>query len=166
MVNFGIAPYFKIPVEENVKLSNTLIVCFDESLNSETQSCEMDVNLRCWDPISTEVKTRYWDSQFFGDATHQDLLCNFKSVLGPLNSGKISQISMDGPRVNWKSNEKISKEREEEDLHAFTNIGSCSLYIINGPFKIGAKKTRWKLKQIQSSLPTGLPADLENLEKP
>ena len=36
MVIFGIASYFRIRLEENVKLSDCLIVSFDESLKSET----------------------------------------------------------------------------------------------------------------------------------
>ena len=72
----------------------------------------MEVILRYWDPVSVKKKTCYSDYQFFELATHLDLLCNFKKVLDPSNSGKIFQISMDGSRVKWKVYKKITKERK------------------------------------------------------
>ena len=46
---------------ESIKLSECYVVCFDESLNNETQNCEMDVLIRFFDAKDNKVKTRYLD---------------------------------------------------------------------------------------------------------
>ena len=40
-INFGLAPFFK-----SLKKSCCFVACFDESLNSVTQTCEMDIVIR------------------------------------------------------------------------------------------------------------------------
>ena len=61
VINFGIAPIFKSMLVESIKLSERYVVCFDDSLNSKTQNCEMDVLIRFFD-AKDKVKTRYLDS--------------------------------------------------------------------------------------------------------
>ena len=61
-LNFGIAPYFKLILIQNIKGSSCYIVSFDESLNDMTQSCKMDLLLRYFDEIDFKVKVRYYDS--------------------------------------------------------------------------------------------------------
>ena len=61
-VNFGIDPYFKSILNENIKRSSCDIVSFDESLNDMTQSCEMDLLLRYCDEVNYKVEVRYFDS--------------------------------------------------------------------------------------------------------
>ena len=43
VINFGIAPVFKNALTESIKKSECYVVSFDESLNDNTQNCEMDV---------------------------------------------------------------------------------------------------------------------------
>jgi hypothetical protein len=45
---------------------------------------------------------RYWNSSFFGHATHLDLIREFSKAIEELDKSKMYQISMDGPSVNWK----------------------------------------------------------------
>ena len=56
------------------KLSECSVVCFDESLNSKTQNCEIDVQIRFFDAKDIKFKTRYLDSQCLGHSTHSDLI--------------------------------------------------------------------------------------------
>ena len=51
------------------------------------------------------------------------------------------QISMDGPNINWKFYHNLFKERNGEELSDLPNIGSCSLHVVHGSFKKGAKES-------------------------
>ena len=44
--NFGLAPFFKSLLYEDIKKSCCFVACFDESLNPVTQTCEMDIVIR------------------------------------------------------------------------------------------------------------------------
>ena len=61
------------------------------------------------------------------------------------------QISMDGPSVNWKFYEAVTKDRAENESHQLINIGSCGLYVIHGTFKSGAEATNWNFKKVLQS---------------
>ena len=54
--------------------------------------------------------TQYFDSQFLGHNTADDLN-SLKASLSKLNNRKILQISMDGPRVNWKLFSMLCEDR-------------------------------------------------------
>jgi len=102
LASYGIAPLFKSLLSSLVEKSDILVLSFDESLNEITQSCEMDIILRFWDMMENQVKIRYWDSAFFGHAKHDDLLKQFQNATKDLDHKKLYQISMDGPKVNFK----------------------------------------------------------------
>ena len=67
-----------------------------------------------------------------------------------LDVNKLLQTSMDGPSVNHKFLEKVSKEGKGEEQHQLINIGSCGLHTIHGAFKTGAKNTKWNINQNES----------------
>ena len=77
----------------------------------------MDLLLRYFDSDDFTVKIRYYGSQFFGRATHQGLVKQFNDGMKRLDVNKLIQISMDGPSVNHKFLEKVSKEKKEDDQH-------------------------------------------------
>ena len=58
------------------------------------------------------------------------------------------QLSMDGPNVNWKFAQTLSKDRTENRLSDLIDIGSCPLYVINGAFQTGSMASSWNLKKI------------------
>ena len=64
-----------------------------------------------------------------------------------LDQSKMCQISMDGPSVNWKFFNGVTKKREEDELHALINIGSCGLHVIHGAFQTGVDATNWNIKK-------------------
>ena len=92
MVNWGIAPYFKDRLVENVNKSKYLSIGFDESLNKITQNCQMDLTLRYWDV--NQVQVRYWDSSFLGHTTAIDLLDNFNEAAESINHSHVIHVSM------------------------------------------------------------------------
>ena len=54
---------------------------------------------------------------------------------------------MDGPNVNWKMYEKITKERSaNEQYPGLTVVGSCSLHVVHGFFRTVVNKTKVGLK--------------------
>ena len=95
-VNFGMAPYFKSILIENIKGSSCYIVSFDESLNDMTQSYEMELLLRYFDEIYYKVKVRYYDSQFFGHGTSKDIQKQFNNAILDLDTNNLFQVKIDG----------------------------------------------------------------------
>ena len=104
---------------------------FDESLNDVTQTTEMDLHVRYWDPIENRVKVRYYDSTFLGHGTHTDLLNHFKSITNDLPSNKVYQVSMDGPNVNLKFYKEFSRLNKEENYHCLIHLITCSLHTVH-----------------------------------
>ena len=74
VVNWGLAPYFKDILKENLRKSEFLVISFDESLNKSTRNCQMDIAIRFWNQETERVEVRYWDSQFLGHTAHGDIL--------------------------------------------------------------------------------------------
>ena len=64
VVNHGLSPYFRELLPDNVNISDCFVISFDESLNSVTQSCEMDITIRYWDILAQIVRVRCWGSKF------------------------------------------------------------------------------------------------------
>ena len=117
ITNYGITPYFKGLLVDYLKKSDSFVASFDESLNDVLQWCEMDLLFRYFDSDDFTVKIRYYDSRFFGRATHQDLVKQFNDGMKQLDVNKLIQISMDGPSVNHKFLEKVSKEKKGDEQH-------------------------------------------------
>ncbi|PFX23234.1 putative RNA-directed DNA polymerase from transposon BS [Stylophora pistillata] len=70
------------------------------TLTRKMQEKQMDIHLRYWNNLSSEVRTRYFGSH----GTADNLMEHFtKSVLDSgLSVKDITQVSMDGPNANWK----------------------------------------------------------------
>ena len=83
VINFGIGPAFKSALTESIKKSEFYIISFDESLNDNTQNCEMDVLVH-FDADDNKVKTCYLDSHFLFHSTHTDLLREYNKALKDL----------------------------------------------------------------------------------
>ena len=72
IVNFGLAPYFKEKLVENINKSGIFSISFDESFNKVLQKTQMDIIVRFMDNNCT-VATQYFTSQFLGHCTANDL---------------------------------------------------------------------------------------------
>ena len=91
----------------------------------------MDLLSRYWDENTNRVAVRYLNSAFMGHATSEDILELFKSALNPIDIGKIIEISMNGPSVNWKFLELYNNELREiyqKTLQTLVVVG-CMSYI-------------------------------------
>ena len=123
-----------------------MTISFDESLNKDFQSEQMDIIVHCFH--EDKCLSQYFDSQFMGHTTAKDLLENLKSTLSKLNNRKLLQISMDGPRVNWKLLVSLlneDRQKEDADLPQLLNVGSCGLPVVHGAFCTGCQSTDWKI---------------------
>ena len=138
--NYGLAPYFKTILEDDITKSDWYIVSFDESLNDITQTCQMDLLVQYWD-VNDKVKVRYWASAFFGHPAVSDLLTHFNKNLSGFYSSKVFQVSIDGPSTNWKFLDDLNKHRKDNEMPQLINIGRFPLHVIHGAFKTAIKST-------------------------
>ena len=86
--NFGIASYLRSLLVDEIKKSSCFVPCFDESLNSQTQTCEMDLVIRYFNNTKRCVDVRYFYSSFFGHGTAIDLRREFDECIKELRSFK------------------------------------------------------------------------------
>lgn len=148
---FGIAPYFKSLLTQNVKQQDGFVLLFDETLNIKLQVKQMDYYVRIWE--NDAVVTKYIDSSFLGHATAEEMLekMNTSSING-LPMANVLQLSMDGPSVNWKFFELFQQQLKSNYDCSSLNTGSCGLHIVNGAFKVGCEASEWKVKTLLSNL--------------
>ena len=151
VVNYGVSPYVKNILEDNVKNSDWHVVSFDESMNVVTHTSEMDICLRFWNEKTNKVQDRYWNSEFLGHTTHQDLHDALQEGLKSFDMGKMVQLSMDGPNVNLKLLQKVKDSRDELGHSKLIDFGSCNLHTVHGSFKTGAEASGWSIKQLLKS---------------
>lgn len=152
VVNHGLAQYFKKLLENEINNSDTLVISFDESLNDVIQESEMVLIIRYWCPKDSKVKSRYYDSAFFGHGRAEDLLKQLNSLTKSIDKRKVISVSMDGPNVNLKMIKNLKEEWKEMLLHQLIDLGTCNLHVLSGAFKTGAEKVDWKiLKTLKGS---------------
>ena len=84
-INHGIVPYFKSLLLSSINTSYIHVYSFNESLNEVTQTCEMDLYVRCGDVACSQVKMRYFGSSFMGHGTYTDILQYFDEITKDLN---------------------------------------------------------------------------------
>ena len=60
---------------------------------------------------------------------------------------------MDGASGNWKLNDSIVEERNQnDDYPALIYIGSCSLHVVHGAFRSGVQKTNWGIDGVLKAM--------------
>ena len=113
ILNFGLAPPFKIILLIEIKTSPYFTTIFDENLNRQLQRGQMDILIRFWDEDKKKVDTRYFDSSFLKGATANDIQEAFMSGIKELDKYNFLQISSDGPNVNLKFLELMAENRKK-----------------------------------------------------
>ena len=135
------APYLKELLLAKLKSSNSFVTCYIESLNWVLQEEQMDVVLRYFNNESCMVETSYFDSAFLKWPNSQNLHVKLLESLTALDLGKLIQISMDGPHVNWYVLSLHSSYREKNELSRLSNIGSCGLHVLHSALQAGVMET-------------------------
>ena len=74
--------------------------------------------------------------------------------MSALSEKNLVQLSMDGPKTNWKLFDHFVQRRKNivPQMPTLLNLGSCSLHIVHGAFKTGAQATCWNIDAILWSL--------------
>ena len=98
---FGLAPYFLSLLTSKVKSEKEYVLLFDECLNRELHSKQLDIHIRFWD--AGEIATRFFTSQFLGHGAAEALHDKLMDTVRTFGSHGMLQLSMDGPNVNWKT---------------------------------------------------------------
>ena len=107
------------------------------------QQEQMDVIIHFWDNEKNKVCSRYFDSNFLGHTSAQDLK-SLQSLLTTLNPKGLIWLSMDGPSTSWKLLDRLSEDQVNSDPELI-NVSSCGLHIIHGAIKTGAIATGWHI---------------------
>ena len=148
LVNFGIAPYFKEQLLLKLKSSPCFVACYDESLNRTFQEEQMDTVVKYFDDVTGLVETRYLTSAFLKRPNSSNLHDKLLESLSSLDLGKMRQLSMDGPNVNWDVLKINCQYREENEHPKLINIGSCGLHVMHGALRTGTIATVWEIHKV------------------
>ena len=133
---FGLAPHFKQLLSKKPQ-GNEYVLLFDESLNVKTQLKQCDFHVRLWD--GDTVVSRFFDSQFMGRATANDLKETYEKCTEELSKSEMLQISMDGPNMNWSFYSNVEQSLQNDHSVCLINLGSCGLHIVHGTFQKGVE---------------------------
>ena len=152
LIYHGLAPYFRQELLSCFEKCDFLVVSFDEVFNEVFKKEQMDLVSRYWDENTNRVAVRYLSSAFMWHATSEDILESFKSALNPIDIGKIIQISMDGPSVNWKFLELYNNKLREIYQKTLLNLGSCGLHVLHGSYQTGRSVAEWNINLILRSM--------------
>ena len=112
----------------------------------------MDIYVTFWNSDRKRIESRYFETDFMGPATANDLLNSFQSKLEPFSASKLLQIGMNSPSVNWSFYNKLNNERNELTLPELLHTGNCGLHILHESIKTSANATEWKLANILKGL--------------
>ncbi|KAK6471317.1 hypothetical protein HHUSO_G29675 [Huso huso] len=134
LVCFGLSLYFKEKLIKDIRLSKCYVISFDVCLNKVTQTEQMDVVVRYWSEEEFKVVVHYLDSEFLGHTQAEQLLDKIKIILSPLDPKKLLQISIDGPKINWKFLRIFEEERRQMDPNL------PHLHVVHGSFQQGEKE--------------------------
>ena len=150
IIQFGLAVYYKkllfSSLLPGVGVKVRFVSCFDEAFNQISKRKQMDVHVIYFDESKQKVVRSYIGSSFMGHADAGDTFEHFKDVHGDLDlTHNLTQISMDGPNVNWKTIKFIDENRKLDDpeCNNLLCIGSCGLHVLHGAFGTAQKVAEW-----------------------
>ena len=116
LINFGLALYLKQEHLNSIKASSHFVVSVDESLNRVVQDDQMDIQIHFWNNSENVVSTRYLDSRFLKRPNAENLVTELKDSLSELCFKNMIQLSMEGPKTNWKVLELLNDQCVESEI--------------------------------------------------
>ena len=87
-----------------------------------------------------------------GHATAKDMVEHFSSCTEGLAMSKLLQLSMDGPKVNWRFHSEIQSKITDETGKSLIMVGSCGLHVVHGSFRDGSDASTWPVQKLLQSL--------------
>ena len=97
LISFSVAPYFKLILDDTLNNIDKFVALFGESFNLSSKTGQMDLYIRYWDTTDNCVTTCYYNSEFLGKASAQDMK-NLKSS-NKLENNRLIHVSSDCPNV-------------------------------------------------------------------
>ena len=107
-------PYYRDLLLSEVIASPIFVLSYDESMNVILKNEQMDCGVRYWDAGFGVVQARYIDSKFLRRPNSQNLVDKLIEATEMLDLGKLIQVSMDGPNVNWEVLKMLNEHRQEK----------------------------------------------------
>ena len=83
------------------------------------------------------VIIHYYNSEFLGKASAQDLYQKFISCLAGIEPNKLLQVLSDRANVNLAFLDILNRFREDNEQPHLVNIGTCRLYTLYNAFENG-----------------------------
>ena len=130
----GIAPIVKETMLNELKEVPYYGTLLDESYNKISKKGWMHLHVRFWDDTDNEVKTSYWNSEFLGKASADNVFSKFNDCLSSLDRSEIFQVSSDGPNVNLAFLNLVHENRKDDLLDPLIDIRTCSLHTLHRYF--------------------------------
>ena len=159
IIQFGLAVYYKkllfSSLLPGVGVKVRFVSCFDEAFNRISKCKQMDVHVIYFYESKQKVVRSYIGSSFMGHADAGDTFEHFKDVHGDLDlTHDLTQISMDGPNVNWKAIRFIDENRKLDDpeCNNLLCIGSCGLHVLHGSFGTAQHVAEWDVDKFYKNI--------------
>jgi hypothetical protein len=156
IVCYGLAPYFKSQILQKMKTPSPQMftTSFDEAFNQVVNKNQCDVHVTFFDNCKNQVVSHYLGSTFLGHSTATDIMRSLISVHRQLDVVEnMTQLSMDGPNVNFLVHKEISwyKSENNPSSPALLELGTCGLHNVHGAYKAGQLAASWPVKRLLKS---------------
>ena len=153
-MNFGLAPYYRNILNEDINRSPFYTAIFDETLNQMVQEEQMDIFIRYWSEDIQMVVTRYFESKFMRRPNAENVVEAIENSLEShsLPKTNLIHVGMDGPSTNWAVLDVLSEHRSESQLPPLEKTGSCGLHIISGSLHTGVDLSGWAIEALLRAL--------------
>ena len=142
----------KAILDDIISSLDTYVALFDELFNKSVKKGQMDLHVHFWDKEKCCVITHYYNSEFLGKASAQDLYEKFISCLLEIESDKLLQVSSDGLNINLAFLDILNRFTEDNEQPHLVDIGTCRLYTLHNAFMNGEKASGWNTNKLLSSM--------------
>ena len=128
------------------------VLIFDETLNSNMLTKQMDTLIRTWNHEGGEEKSCTYGSVFMRHATAVDMRAHFNAGTDDWCLTKVLHISINGPNMSWNLFSDLQVEVQKNFDKQKLNVGICGLHIVHGAFQNGVTASTWCIEKQLSSL--------------
>ena len=86
---FRCTSYFKLILDDTLSGIDKFVALPDEYFNPSSITGQMDLHIRYWDTTCNCVTTQYYNTEFMGKASAQDIYKKCEQCLGKLENKKL-----------------------------------------------------------------------------
>ena len=152
LLNFGIGPFIKNKLIDDVTKSPFFTVCCVETCNSVLETFQLDLHVKYWDTLSLKAVERYWGSIFTKNRNPSHLVSLLNHQFKHLDTSRMVQLVMDGSEPNWDFYYNLQTARESDKMCKFLDLGNnTSFQLIHDHFQSFANSSQCGIKVILKS---------------